>query len=714
MSRPYRLLLLLLPAALGLALAVFPGHAQQDESARYAFADTTLLRDTLGLRFDRLFPLADSLDLTPDTLRALSVRYAWSLDRLVWLSDSLRMPVDSVGVYLERERLNPLASPAAEAASFRYSSSYNVQQTSSVWSNGAEFKVALGALYLQNTTRIQMDRYKAGNRTSLRQRRAAVTEAGWRFSPNFSLGARANLERFNSRDPGSINNQGETKNEFQLSIRTRQQPRPALRSDLNFFTGLLDVSNFQQVKRGVSGDLNGTVRLQGRYVTHDLSGQVNGNLARTRVPMDPNSVGTKDFSNNLRGTLGLFPGMPVGMNLNYNIRRIRVETRTDTGSTQAVVTRNSGVDATLRMRLDNDRYLNVTGRFGTQNQSTGGTLNSQSNRRDMTMSIDGRYLLRGWSLESRFSLGRTRSEFPTRSLTGGYGESLRVASIDVSATRNFTRRLVLKASGAVSLNAYRYFLIGLYPNPPVNRDQYRQNYRLDVQYTMSDRFTSGLALDVSRSVLVNIPAKSTASNNELRTYRAEWRWNYRIMKGLTASQTNSIGADYTHYTFLPQNDRLTLDYSTATTLNAVISQRFNVDILHNARHQPSGTYTEFPDGIHYLSRSDVNDNYTLSVRMSYRPTRAFSLFMQPDYLAGEREGSQGGALVPARTSRQLNFSGGASLNLSLGEKGRLTGDVRRTYRADRSITYNSGEVAQPQPRTESDYWNASLQLSWQL
>ena len=110
MSRLRRLALLLLPAALGVVLAVLPGRAQQASSARFAFADTTLLRDTLGLHFDLLFPLADSLQVTPDTLRALSVRYRFSLYRIVQLADSMRVPVDSLGATLERERFNPLAS----------------------------------------------------------------------------------------------------------------------------------------------------------------------------------------------------------------------------------------------------------------------------------------------------------------------------------------------------------------------------------------------------------------------------------------------------------------------------------------------------------------------------------------------------------------------------------------------------------------------------
>jgi hypothetical protein len=716
MIRSRRLALLLLPAALELILAVIPGHAQQAASSRYAFADTTLLRDTLGLRFDRLFPVADSLSLTPDTLRALSVRYRWTLERLVWLADSLRMPVDSVGVYLERERLNPLASTVHRLTTFRYSSGYTAQQTSNTWSNTGDYRLVLGSLYLQNITTIQIDRYTAGKLTSLRQSRSSATEGGWRFSPNFSLGARANLDRFDSRDPGSVNNQGESKNDFQLSIRTRQQPLRALRSEVNFFSGLLDLSNFQQIKRGASADLNGTLRLQSRYVTHDLSGQVNGNLSRTRTPEAPSSARTSDLSNNLRGTLGLLPGKAVGLNLNYSIRRIRVETPTDSGTTRQVRTSNSSADAALRLRQNNDRYVNVTGRYGSQDQALGGmvnSLNSKSSRQDLGFGLDGRFLLAGWNLESRFSLTNSRSEYPTRATTGGYGESLKVATIDGTLSRKLTPKILLRATGAVSLNSYRYYIIGGYSNPPVNRDQYRQNYRIETQYNASTRFSSGLVLDVTRNLLVNLRAGSTSSNTKASAYRAEWRWSFRLLPGLTATQNNSISADYMHYIYTPTNDRLSMDYGMATSLNAVLSPRLTLDVRHNAKHQPSGTYTQFIDGLYYLSQSEVNDNYTLSARLAYAPSPALSFFMQPDYVAGERDASQSGTLAPTRTNRSLNFSGGASVNLPLGAKGRITGDILRTYRADRSISYTGGTPL-PQPRSESDFWNGSLQLSWEL
>src|SRR5262245_38192636 len=97
MTRSKRLLFLLVPLVFGLASSVLPGRAQQAPQGRFAFADTTLLRDTLGLTFANLFPLADSLGMNPVDLRDLSVRYRYTLDRLLKLSDSLHVVVDSVG-----------------------------------------------------------------------------------------------------------------------------------------------------------------------------------------------------------------------------------------------------------------------------------------------------------------------------------------------------------------------------------------------------------------------------------------------------------------------------------------------------------------------------------------------------------------------------------------------------------------------------------------
>jgi len=50
----------------------------------------------------------------------------------------------------------------------------------------------------------------------------------------------------------------------------------------------------------------------GNWLSHDLTGGVNGNLSRTRRPTSINTLGTSDYSGSLRGALLVFQATPVG------------------------------------------------------------------------------------------------------------------------------------------------------------------------------------------------------------------------------------------------------------------------------------------------------------------------------------------------------------------------------------------------------------------
>jgi hypothetical protein len=712
MTRTSRLALLSVPLAVGALSASLPSGAQQALEARFAFADTTLLRDTLGLHFGRLFPLADSLRMLPDTLRALSVRLRFDPERVVQLADSLEVPVDSLAVVLQRQRLNPLAGGQRSVSQFTYGTTYNVQQTSSTWSNNSDYNLGFGPLFLNNSTAIQANRYQAGARTSVRQTRSSTTETGWRITPNYSVGGRAVLTRFDSDDPGTIRRIGETQNEFQFSVRTSQQPSRSVRSELNLFSGFLDLSNQAQEKRGLTGDLNGSVRVgSGSWLASELSGQVNGNSARTRPPGNPAHFETQDFAHNLRGSLNLFQASKAGLNSTYSRLDSRVEILGDSGGVRPVRTRNSNLSTLLRLQL-HGLDLNFGPSFGTSEQATA-QLDGQSSRSTHGVAGDGRYALRGWTLEGRFATNLSSSELPHVTTGGGYGEDVRNRNLEGTLSGRLSTRLNARVNGRIALTRYRYHVVETYTTPPVDRDQVQQSYRIEGIYRASERLNSSVALDVSRTQLVNIPSASTSANNLVRTYRAEWHWTYRLSRGLTATQVNTISANYTNFTFLPQNDRLAMDYSNLTTLNAVLSPQLSVDLSHSALHQPSGDYGLGPDGLAYFSPADRNQSYWLQSRISYRPSRAISLSLEPSYRSSDRNGTQSGQTVPQREDRNLDFSGSAHLNVPVGLKGLLSGNIGRTYRASRQVSFSSGAPA-PSPLSQSDFWNGSLQFSWKL
>jgi hypothetical protein len=589
-------LLLLVPLALGFSTLAGPGRAQQPATGRFAFADTTLLRDTLGLHFESLFPVADSLHITPDTLRALSIRYRYPIERILVMSDSLGVPVDSVGPIMLRESFNPLATRVQHLTQFSYNTSYGVDQTSNSWSNGVDYNLVRGAVFLRNNTDIVLDQYTAGNTTSFRDQRTAVTELGWRFSPNFSLGGRNTIQRFDNTSQGASFDEAETTNQNEVSIRSRQKESPGVSSELNLFTGLLDVNNVSLSKRGIKNDLNGRLRTaRGNWITNDLTGQFTGNFAKSNPPDSPVQVNTRDQSEILRGTMGLFTQSRASFNLNYSYRDVRIQNPALASDTlnksgiQNVVTRNKDLNGALNLRKDNDRFLNISQLFSRAENASSQSLSSQNTRDQNTFSSTGRWAHRAFVLDALFSLDHANSAYPRRSAQGGYVEKTFSRTIDGTLTWSASSRLLIKLNGDVSLGSYRYSIIDTYPTPPVDRDQYQQSWRTDANYVMSQRFNTGGALEVSRSLSINLPAASAAANSEVRSYEAEWRWSFRMLEGMTVTQRNRATADYSYYT-LASNDRVALTFLTTTTINTVITPRFSINLNHNASSQPSGNW----------------------------------------------------------------------------------------------------------------------------
>jgi hypothetical protein len=290
--------------------------------------------------------------------------------------------------------------------------------------------------------------------------------------------------------------------------------------------------------------------------------------------------------------------------------------------------------------------------------------------------------------------------------------------VDGTLQFELTSRITARMIGSVRLDRLRYTILGTYLNPPVPRDQYDQSYRVEGKYTFSQRFNTDLGVEVGRSLLVNIPAASTAANTETRRYRANWHWNFHLLPGLTADQTNTLNASYIYWTFLPASaDRLQLDYFTHTRLDADITPRLRVTLANDFRYQPSGGYAPLdptlPSGDSYFSQSDESFLSILGATMSYSLARALSLSVTPTYTATDRKGFTNGIAVPQSATRSLIMSGTANLNVPIGRKGELTGNLSRNFSADHRIGYTSG-VPDNQPHVETDFWSGNLQLSWQL
>jgi hypothetical protein len=721
-----------------------PGRTDQGPSARWAFADTTLLRDTLSLHFDRLFPLADSLGVAPDTLRALSIRYRLTIERIVHLADSLRAPIDSVGAIMLRERFNPLATSAQQPTHFTYSTGYNISRQTTTWSNDTDYRSSFGSLLASNTTSIQISRTNAsGGATEVNKSKSSRTQLDWKLTPGLSMGVQANLQGNESFSEGSIYNQSVTNNEYQFAVRSKQRLTRWLSSSFNALGGPFGQPNSSPEKKGFSGTVDGQATVTwSTWLTHDLTARTRGQFGRARLT-DQEWLRTIDSSSELRGALGLWSSRPVAARVDYSLRRDQLQYPAlivaDTMGVYLLRTQptsNDEVTFSVQMRRGSNNYVNLSQKWGRgRGLIQVGTRLDLDHRlsNDRSLSADGHGQLRGWSLESHFTDSYPQTDTPAFQQLSVGGQPITVnfrerddvtsRSVDARLSKSLTSRILFQASGAVSLVATRpqvtdssyRFQTGTARVTTIRapRDDYRQSYKLEGSYVRSERMTTGISLEVTRVLGLNLLSSGSSSNTETRSFNAEWHWNFRLLPGLTATQRNQMLANYLIRPFAANDDRLSLDYLTTTTLDATVTPRLRLQITHNARIQPSGDYKRSDDGLDYFSLSDEGRDYTLSGRISYSPAPAIQLSLDPYYHALTRRSTLDGRDVPTSAQRDLNLNGSANLNVQVSKKGQLTGYIGRNFVSTRSTRYPNG-IAVLDPRTENDFWNGSLQFTWQL
>jgi len=742
-----RLAGLLLPMALAVCLTAPRGETQAtNQDVRFAFADTTLLRDTLGLSFERLFPLADSLRMTPQALKQLSVTYRWTLSRLVKMADSLDVPIDSVGPVMERERTNPLANVVTNDQMI-YTSTYVPSSSGDTWRNDLRYTVNRGRVFLQNDVEINQEQNGRGGSLGSKESRTANSSLNWRFSPRFSAGATANLTRYDELGRGGRVGEAERVNKFGFLVNARPAPKFGITPTLSLTGDVEDIDQLAQKKRGPSATLRTGLRYAaGGWWSNDV------NLTATTkslsaAPSDPNPsddieyprARARDNSIALSGNLSAFRARPVEFSVNFQLSNNRTQNSIASGDSSLLIvsgpvgpettlvvqprtnkeqvrSQRRSIDSKLRFQQGDRRSLDLGWSAGVNENANSRLITSLNTREDQSLTASGRSEHGPLRIESTFSHREYVTLLPNRDFPrGGYREDGENRRADGKATWRVTSALRAEFEASISLNISRYRRIGSALTLPADNDSYEQQYKLTVAHTPSLRVSNTVGLQVTRSQRVNIPAASTASNSDGRRYRANWTWTYQLMEGLTSTQTNTLTADYSTYPFTPSSNRLQLDYSTFTTLNAVLNPRLNIDVTHQSKYQPGGNYrAQYPgDPTEYFSRADETESNSLRASIQYRPISAISLDVTPDYVFNARSSSQGGSLAPLRESRSLDIQGGASMNLPVGARGKLSGTVRRTVSTTRVVNFSSSGP-RVEPRNERRTVGGSLTFTWTL
>jgi hypothetical protein len=735
-----RLATLVLPLLLLLPLAMGSSRAQSTNAdPRYAFSDTTLVRDTLGLTFERLFPLADSLRMEPADLRGLSVRYQLTLARLIKLADSLGVTVDAVGPIVEKERFNIMAQSGRSANDFTYNSTYDVGHDSNGWRNVVDAHFFRGSAYLASTiTENFMSR--VGRKTI---DRTATTQVGWNRSRQLSAGVLTTFNRTNSPGDQSIYSFNTGSDAYSFTLDSQQRPVPGLASHLHLEGGLTSNNDGSQRKNGGSTLLSGDARyIRGRWLNNFVAWKATRDLSDLALLAGSDSIpgpstlhNSVTGSSSLNGTLGLWSASRVGINANYNLfssltpRASALDTLRDSGGKliREFFTevrdpfKNNSVNTILRMRIDADRSLDISGQAGNAiNSLPSQQSKNQSLQKRTTNSrigSDARYAIGTFRLQNTFSISRVKSDTPDNQLRGRLEENTETRALGGSINWDIRPSVSAILHADISLNIYRIERIGDYPGTNAPNDTYAQSFEARVIFPLFKRGSSNAGLKVGRGQKVNLAASSTASNTESRSYNADWQWNYRLAEGLIVTQNDQAGAIYTDYPFILTRNSLNLTYGILTTVTATLSKSLTIELSQNARSLENGGYLPqaLRDPTQYFSktRNDVTRGLTATVTYALSPS--LSLNFRPDYSSQSVDQNSGtsGTLSPYQQTRRLSFNGGANMNMRVGRKGRLTGILSRNSNESRTIQYSSFGGG-PAPNVIQDFWSGSVTFTWTL
>lgn len=735
------------PAA---CLAQIPSFPPTNFDPRYANWDTTLVRDTLGFTYERLFPLADSLRMTPDALKRVSTRWRWSLGRLVTVADSLGVPIDSVGPILDRERFNPLANITTRS-SFEYLSRYSPAASGDGWQNTLDHTLVHGAISAVNHVDINLQQNGRGGTNGRTEGRTATSNISWKFSPHYSLGTNLSSVRSDNVSPSGLYGRADRTTSLGLVANTRPPTWHGLSSNVS---GTFDLSNVDQIQFQKRGWRIGLSQAQLQYSTPWFSQNLlmrGSSSDFSASPTDPNPLDeilypnarTRESDTHLGGTLVAFRGKPVELNLNYQADNNRVHSLTainDTTATNTVTTpdtsylaatvvprTNSPLNRTSSRTFNAQAHIqpiaagsiDLGWRTGTSSSENTILFSNNNSGENTALTAAARLdLPRGVTAQATFTSAESDARYPKRDFPrGGYGQHQ--VRHDLGGTLNVPvgSLFALALETDIQLTSSRYSRLGNPLTIPGANDNASQYYRITINPpAIKQRMTNTIGLKVTRSQVVNLAAASTAGNTDERTYAASWNWSYLLLSGLSANQINTLIADYTSYPFAPPSNNMSLNYTTITSIVANVGPRLTINTTHTSQFSPKGNYRPIlpNDPTEYLSLSDETLNYALDMNFSYSVLPPFvTLNAHPSYSANTRSTSQNGAIAPQRQSRSLNFGWGASVNVPVGAKGRLEGTLNQSDNTSRQVEYkDTGINVFPRSSTRSLTGSLTFQINF--
>jgi hypothetical protein len=588
------------------------------------------------------------------------------------------------------------ASQAARRSGRRfsptYSSGYEVNRSTSNWSQGFTFNSWVGPVDFTTATSVAIGKDNSLDRD--RWARTANIGIAYNVRNGPRIGSRIAVIRNQTVDAGVVRN---SQDSDRFDINT-SYARTLFSGIGGAFTAAAGTSRAHQDdpltssrrSNGPHADASATFTLKRGADWSLRTGVRNSHLKSTA---DQTGVSTSD--NNFGGDLDFkvdfkVPGfdqwsVTAGNRLTRNqyplVRTIPVPGETDSTITLTLqetnATRNR--DVSVNASATPLRRLNLAGSVSYRNNNINRDIDVERSQQSIDRDANWKltYLFPD-STQTEFrqelTLAKSLYEAETRRFLNG---DIRSRSVGGSARRPVGRR----ADADVSVNyQLQSFLFENVEDNADDRDLVHVDLTTGFNYRPYGKITSTVRFTFQHNQTIFVDASKSGTNQTQQSYSINPTLEYRLNPRITFREEASAIANATIIDFNEDENRL----SRSTELRSIIDtrplSRLGFGLRHSLRFLESGSYRRREDGVRVFGKANDETSHDLTFRADYTPVSGVNAHFRTNKRVSDRITltSRGGRVIETlNTSEFTEIEVGARINRTLRNELQIAVDLKR-------------------------------------
>ncbi len=611
---------------------------------------------------------ADSIDVSQDGAAADSAEVSQDTD-----------PADSSDV-VDISKMSGRAAEGSWMPHGNYQTNYDVNRTVQTWTQSFITPYSIGKLKLNSNVSYSHSFDATNDRRTIN--RMARTSINYEPVDGLKLGMAFDVTKNNMETPTVDTRSKTDRQKMLLTADYDFSPMEEMRTTVSAKTGtvneLLQNRSLDRSGRG----RNSTYELRNVYSPWQSltwSVDVGGDLTALDSEDSKTALKTEDrnFSETYTTSLNYKPGGRWGVNL--SLRRLESQfqyPKEDVQETKNGFTNGANLNATLKPIANLNLSLTGTAEHSVVDFDVEKARSTVSRVASFSGNMTYEFL-GGTKLESRTSFERDRNVYgsgpdvPISVLSqAGY---LYLRSLSGRLTRSLGRKLSAAASGSISLRSYQFDDT---ENNVDDRDMLNQEIGLDLTYTPSKKYTTGVGVSKRVDRIVYISSEKSSNNREGETYTVSANYTYRMSPTTSISQNARMSADYSFYEFSEKKDFLIRNTTLHTVLTTRPFSRLALALIHDYRYQDQGGVVR-EGGKVYYGRSGNNDRQDMTVKVEYEPVRGVKMAVSQRFLDDKRFNIEDDERTLTSESERAELLARTEINYTIAQNTSLDGRFER-------------------------------------